>query len=550
MTLAVLLILVPAFGAALVALGPTRSAKWTGLAVSTVVLAIACLFAWQFNHWTTGLFEPDQEGWTLFTDFGVGFKIGADSISQLLILLTALLIPCSLLVSFSAITERQRAFYAQFMLLEAGVMLALLSRDVILFYIGYEFTLVPLFFMVAIWGGSERRAASIRLWVFSFLGSVISLIGFIYLGMDRAMQTGLPLTFGIAELTAYGQGLPAGVQWWVFLALMTGFAVKVPMLPAHAWLPMAHAEAPTAGSVLLAGIIIKLGEYGALRFALPMAPEGGVALAQLFAILSVVAIITMSLICWVQNDVKRLVAYSSIAHMGLAMLALFAFNMIGMQGSLLYMVNHGLSTAGMFMCIGIMYERYHTKDMEKVGGLVKRMPVWACFMVFFAMASLALPGLNGFVSEFLCLMGAFTSDHSVRTGFEGLLGPVYAALAAISMVLAALYILRMLQKFVFGPLREPRDAHHGQDPNRRWDLNGREILAMAPLAALCLAIGLYPKPILTALEPAAQNVLRPYAAIIARDNAAPHPAPPAAAAPAAHADLMAATDRASKGAAE
>ncbi|MBL9141275.1 MAG: NADH-quinone oxidoreductase subunit M, partial [Phycisphaerae bacterium] len=435
MTLAVLLILVPLIGAAVVAVGPTRSAKWTSFGISLAVLAIACTFAWQFNHWTTGKFEPDAEGWTLFKTFGVSFKIGADSISQLLILLTALLIPCSLLVSFKAITERQRAFYAQFMLLEAAVMLAMLSRDVILFYIGYEFTLVPLFFMVAIWGGSERRTASIRLWVFSFLGSVISLIGFIYLGVDRAMTTGLPMNFGIEELIQHGQALPADTQWWIFLALMTGFAVKVPMLPAHAWLPLAHAEAPTAGSVLLAGIIIKLGEYGAIRFAMPMAPEGGVALAPLFAVLSVLAIITMSLICWVQSDVKRLVAYSSIAHMGLAMLALFSFNMIGMQGGLLYMVNHGLSTAGLFMCIGIMYERYHTKDMDKIGGLVKRMPVWACFMVFFAMASLALPGLNGFVSEFLCLFGAFTSDHSVRTGFEGLLGPTYSVLAAISMVL-------------------------------------------------------------------------------------------------------------------
>lgn len=526
MTLAVSLILVPLVGALVVALGPRNSAKWTSLGISVVVAALAGVFAWQFSHWTTGKFEPDIEGWTLFSAFGVSFKIGADSISQLLILLTALLIPCSLLVSFSAITERQRAFYAQFMLLEGAVMLALLSRDVILFYIGYEFTLVPLFFMVAIWGGNERRAASIRLWVFSFLGSVISLLGFVYLGVDRAAQLGQPLSFGIAELTQYGQSLPAETQWWVFLALMTGFAVKVPMLPAHAWLPLAHSEAPTAGSVLLAGIIIKLGEYGALRFALPMAPEGGVALAQLFAVLSVAAIISMSLICWVQNDVKRLVAYSSIAHMGLAMLALFAFNMIGMQGSLLYMVNHGLSTAGMFMCIGIMYERYHTKDMERVGGLVKRMPVWAVFMVFFAMASLALPGLNGFVSEFLCLMGAFTSDHSIRTGFEGLLGPVYAALAAISMVLAALYILRMLAKFVFGPLREPQEAghghghDHGHGQGKSMDLNAREILAMAPLAVLCLAIGLYPKPILTAIEPAAQNVLRPYAAIIERDNAA------------------------------
>jgi NADH-quinone oxidoreductase subunit M len=517
-TLAVLLIVLPALGSLVVALSPKQTAKWTGFAASLVVLAVACIFAWQFNHWTTGKFEPDAEGWELFKTLGVSFRLGADSISMLVVLLSALLIPCALLVSFKAITERQRAFYAQFLLLEAGVMLAVLSRDVILFYVGYEFTLVPLFFIVAIWGGSERKAAGIRLWVFSFLGSVISLVGFVYLGVARSMDTGQDITFGIAELTQYGQSLPAEAQWWVFLALMVGFAVKVPLLPAHAWLPLAHSEAPTAGSVLLAGVVIKLGQYGAIRFALPMAPEGGVALAQLFAILSVIAIITMSLICWVQNDVKRLVAYSSVAHMGLAMLALFAFNMVGMEGSLLYMVNHGLSTAGLFMCIGIMYERYHTKDMEVVGGLAKRMPIWACFMVFFAMASLALPGLNGFISEFLCLFGAFTSEHSVRTGFEGLLGPTYSFLAAISMVLAALYILRMLQKLVFGPLREPHGAGHAHDPHVKHDLSGREILAMAPIAVACLAIGLYPKPLLTAIEPAAQNVLRPYSAIIERHH--------------------------------
>lgn len=518
MTLALLLIVLPVLGAAVVAASPERSAKWLGFGASMVVAAVAVVFAWQFGHWTTGQFEPNAEGWEIFKTFGVSFTLGADSISMLLILLTAMLIPAGLLVSFSSITERQRGFYSQFLLLEAGVMLAVLSRDVILFYVGYEFTLIPLFFIVAIWGGNERRAASVRLWVFSFVGSVISLVGFVYLGVDRALQTGLPLNFGIAELTEYGRSLPVDIQWWVFLSLMAGFAVKVPLLPAHAWLPLAHSEAPTAGSVLLAGVVIKLGQYGIIRFALPMAPEGGVMLAQLFAILSVVAIITMSLICWVQNDVKRLVAYSSVAHMGLAMLALLAFNMVGMEGSLLYMVNHGLSTAGLFMCIGIMYERYHTKDMEKVGGLMKRMPVWACFTVFFAMASLAVPGLNGFVSEFLCLFGAFTSDHSVRTGFEGLLGPTYSFLAAISMVLAALYILRMLQKFVFGPLREPHGGGHAHDPAEKNDLNLREVLAMAPLVVACLAIGIYPKPILTAIEPAGQQVLAPYATIIERTN--------------------------------
>ncbi len=527
MTLAVLLIVLPLLGAGLCAIGTERGAKWVGFLAALATFGVAVAFAFDFTAWHDGSFWPNAQGWEVFKAFGVSFLLGADSISMLLILLTTLLMPCALLVSFSAITERAKAFYACFLLLEASVLLAFLARDVILFYVGYEFALVPLFLIVAVWGGQDRKAASVKLWVFSFVGSVVSLLGFLYLGVARSMDTGEPVTFSIDALTTYGQSLPASTQWWVFLALMAGFAVKVPFVPVHSWLPLAHGEAPTAGSVVLAGIIIKIGQYGALRFAMPMAPEGGVLLAQSFAALAVVGIIAMSLVCWVQNDVKRLVAYSSVAHMGLAMLAMFAFNMIGMEGGILYMVNHGLSTAGMFMCIGLMYERYHTKDMEVVGGLMKRMPIWAVFMVFFAMASLALPGLNGFVSEFLCLFGTFTAEHPVKTGYEGILGPTYALLAGISLVLGALYILRMLQKFVFGPLREPGHGghhgghgHHGADHHVVKDLNGREIAAMLPLALACLVIGIYPKPILQAIEPAAQNVLKPYSQIVAREAAA------------------------------
>jgi NADH-quinone oxidoreductase subunit M len=519
-TLAALLIIVPLVGALACLAAGGRASKAVGLVASLATLGIAIAFAVEFPHWTDGGVWPNESGWKVFSAFGVDFLLGADSVGMLLILLTALLMPCCMLVSFSAITHRQAGFYAQFLFMEAAVMLAFLARDVILFYIGYEFTLVPLFLIVAIWGGQERRVAAIKLWVFSFVGSVISLLGFVYLGAAHAAQTGGPITFGIDELTKFGQSLPADVQWWVFLSIMGGFAVKVPFVPVHSWLPLAHGEAPTAGSVVLAGIVIKIGQYGALRFAFPMAPEGGLALASTFAALALVGIIAMSLVCWVQNDVKRLVAYSSVAHMGLALLAMFAFNVVGIEGGILYMVNHGLSTAGMFMCIGIMYERYHTKDMEVVGGLMQRMPVWSVFMVLFAMASLALPGLNGFVSEFLCLMGVYTADAGMRTGFPGVLGPWYALLAGTALVLGALYILRMLQKFVFGPLREPAHEGHGHGHHHEVrDLNGREILSMLPLAAGCIVIGLWPKPLLSAIEPVAKQVAAPYVTLIERDAA-------------------------------
>lgn len=528
MTLAVLLIVLPLAGALLCLAGTERTAKTVGMLASLAVLGVAVAMGREFPAWGTADFWPNQEGWKLFTAFGVDFLLGTDSIGMMLILLTAVLIPCSMLVSFSSITQRQRGFYAQFLFMEAAVMLAFLARDVILFYIGYEFTLVPLFLIVAVWGGSERRVAAVKLWVYSFVGSVVSLVGFIYLAAGNATAHGGQVTFGIDALSQYGAGLPAATQWWLFLAIMGGFAVKVPFVPVHSWLPLAHGEAPTAGSVVLAGIVIKIGQYGALRFAFPMAPEGGLALAPFFSALALVGILGMSLVCWVQNDVKRLVAYSSVAHMGLALLAMFAFNVVGMEGAVLYMVNHGLSTAGMFMCIGIMYERYHTKDMEVVGGLMQRMPVWSVFMVFFAMASLALPGLNGFVSEFLCLMGVYTADHGVKTGFPGILGPTYAFLAALALVLGALYVLRMLQRFVFGPLREPQDAHHGHGSHaghgHSMDLNLREVVAMAPLAIGCLVIGLWPKPFLAAIEPASAKVVAPYVALIERGATAEKPA--------------------------
>ncbi len=555
MTLAVLLIVLPLAGALLCLAGTERTAKTVGLLAGLVTLGAAVMMAREFPAWGTADFWPNQEGWRLFTAFGVDFLLGTDTVGMVLILLTALLIPCSMLVSFSAITQRQRGFYAQFLFMEAAVMLAFLARDVILFYIGYEFTLVPLFLIVAVWGGSERRVASIKLWVYSFVGSVVSLVGFIYLAAGNASAHGGQMTFAIDALSQYGASLPASTQWWLFLAIMGGFAVKVPFVPVHSWLPLAHGEAPTAGSVVLAGIVIKIGQYGALRFAFPMAPEGGLALAPFFSALALVGILGMSLVCWVQNDVKRLVAYSSVAHMGLALLAMFAFNVVGMEGAILYMVNHGLSTAGMFMCIGIMYERYHTKDMEVVGGLMQRMPVWSVFMVFFAMASLALPGLNGFVSEFLCLMGVYTADHGVKTGFPGILGPTYAFLAALALILGALYVLRMLQRFVFGPLREPHDAQHahvGQAHGAHGhhavahDLNLREVVAMAPLAIACIVIGIWPKPLLDTIEPAAAKVVAPYVELIQRaptaekpsdglalNAASPPPASPAAAGEAA-----------------
>jgi NADH-quinone oxidoreductase subunit M len=293
-------------------------------------------------------------------------------------------------------------------------------------------------------------------------------------------------------------------QAWVLLALMAGFAVKIPLFPVHTWLPLAHTEAPTAGSVLLAGVLLKLGTYGLYRFVLPMTPSAVVDWAPLLGVLAIVGILYAALICWVQTDVKKLVAYSSVSHLGFCVLGLFALNPLGLQGSVLYMINHGLSTGALFFLIGMMYERYHTRDMGVVGGLAAKMPVWSFFMVFFVLASVGLPGLNGFVSEFLCLIGTFAAGDA--GAYPGVLGPWFAAFAALGMIFAAMYLLIMVGKIVFGPLREPA-GDHGPLPA---DLTVREIVVLVPLAVACIWIGVQPDIIMDSMSGAIDNTLAVY----------------------------------------
>jgi NADH-quinone oxidoreductase subunit M len=314
----------------------------------------------------------------------------------------------------------------------------------------------------------------------------------------------------------------------------------------HTWLPLAHNQAPTAGSVILAGTLLKLGTYGIFRLALPMAPEGGAALAVVASVLCTVAVVYAALICWVQTDAKKLVAYSSVSHLGICMLGLFALNPVGAQGSVLYMINHGLSTGALFLLIGMAYERYHVKDMDRIGGLARRMPVWAFFMVFFTMSSIGLPGLNGFVGEYLCLFGTYIATGDATTGYPGLLGPGFALVAGTGLILGAMYMLLLVGRYVFGPLREPKDdahGHHGtggahdhgqhggDHGGGHGDLTGREVGLLVPLALVCLVIGVYPKPMLDAIGPVVEKTLAPYPAAVERAlKAQAAPAEPAEAA--------------------
>lgn len=510
-------ILIPIFAAALVALGPAKNARWTAL--FGTLLSLGCLgwFAWNFTQWKTGGYEPSAPGPAWIGQAGMHWSVGFDTVSLLLALLTAFLMPLCIVGSFSAISQRVKEYYGWFLILGASIILAFAARDAILFYVGYEFTLVPMTIIIAVYGGTERRVAALKMFLYTFLGSMFMLAALLYLGWEHKFATGA-WSFDIDALTATAVRLPSSSQYWLFAALMVGFAVKVPLFPLHTWLPLAHDQAPTGGSVILAASMLKLGTYGNYRFALPMAPAGGVDLMTFVAILSIIAIIYASLICWVQSDAKKLIAYSSVAHLGLCMLGLFALNPIGAEGAVFYMVNHGLSTGALFLCIGMFYERYHTKDTDVLGGLAKKMPVWACFMVFFTMASIGLPGLNGFIGEFLCLGGTFIAEHDGQSGYPGVLGPWYAIVAGIGLILAAMYLLILLGKIVWGPLREPpHDDHHAGDSARLpTDLNLREILTLVPLAVACIWLGWQPKPMLDAIAPCAQRMLANYPAQVER----------------------------------
>ncbi len=397
-----------------------------------------------------------------------------------------------------------------------------MARDLVFFYICFEFTLIPMYFLIAIWGSGDLARACTKFFLYTFTGSLIALAGLLYVAWQYAESNAvismipgstqlareLAWSFDIARLSSFASSqLSTSEQAWVLLALLAGFAVKVPLFPLHTWLPLAHTEAPAAGSVILAGVLLKLGTYGIYRFVLPMVPVAVIEYAPALAIIAIIGIIYAALICWVQEDLKRLVAFSSVSHLGFCVLGLFALNPLGAQGSVLYMINHGLSTGALFFLIGMVYERYHSRDMQAMRGLAKRMPVWAFFMVFFTMSSVGLPGLNGFVSEFLCLIGAFTASPVVAD-YPGRLGPWYAVAAGAGMIIAAMYLLMMVGKIVFGPLKEPgvaEGAHHG--PKLPADLSWREIGVLVPLAVLCVYIGLQPKPLTDATEGSIDKLL-------------------------------------------
>ena len=440
----------------------------------------------------------------------IRYHVGVDGISIWLLVLTTFLTPLAIWASFTSIREQVREYYALMLVLECGMLGVFCAVDLLLFYVCFEFTLVPLFFIIGIWGGPERRRAAGMFFIYTMAGSMLMFAGVLYLAWRASQQPEIgAFTFAFDDL--YKLALAGNVsdpltvreQWWLFLALFAGFAIKVPLFPVHTWLPLAHTEAPTAGSVILAGVLLKLGTYGLLRINLPMLPDATIMLAPFMATLAIVGIVYGALIAWVQEDIKKLVAYSSVSHLGFCVLGMFSLTEAGLRGSLLYMINHGLSTAALFLVVGCIYERYHTRSIHRIGGLAQRMPVMAFFLIFFTLSSIGLPGLNGFVSEFLVLLGTFTSAEQAGTSADqpGPLGWSYAAFAALGIILSAVYMLWMCQRVLFGPVVEP-DGTPDRTTGLSVDLTPREVGILTPLAVLCLVLGLFPNLVLSTMGPA------------------------------------------------
>lgn len=436
----------------------------------------------------------------------IQFYIGLDGLNVWLIVLTAVLGLPSVLVSWTHITERVNEFFAWLLVLQTAMLGIFLSFDIVLFYVFFELSLVPLFFLIGIWGGPERRHAAGKFFIYTLTGSLITLLGVLGVVLAAHIENPNELTFSIPRLveivhTRLAIPDPAVRAYWhhiqslVFFALMAGFMVKVPLFPFHTWLPLAHVEAPTAGSVDLAGVLLKVGAYGFLRLAVPLAPDTSLAFGlPLVSTLAVVGIVYGALCAYTQDDIKKLVAYSSVSHLGLVMLGIFALNEAGISGSVLQMVNHGLSTGGLFLLVGMIYERYHTRKIAEFGGMGRRLPLFGCFLVFMCMTSIGLPGLNGFIGEVLAIMGVFQQQWE-RNQF-----PIYGVVGAIGMFLGAWYLMTMLQRVIFGNVKEPPEPL-GKHHEPIVDLNAREIITLAPVMALCVFIGIHPQPILSTMAP-------------------------------------------------
>jgi NADH-quinone oxidoreductase subunit M len=458
-------------------------AKGWGLfsSAAVFVLSLGLLRGWEDGK--AGMQFVENVDW--IPQWGITYGLGVDGISLWLVLLTTFLTPLIFLAGWNVKLKHSKEYIIAFLVMETAMIGAFIATDLLLFYVFFELMLLPMYLVIGVWGGKNRIYAAIKFFLFTIAGSLLMLLAILYLVFQNYHQTGMP-TFAIADL--YGTLLDPKAQMLLFFAFTLAFAIKVPLFPLHTWLPDAHVEAPTGGSIILAGVMLKMGTYGFLRFVLPLFPESSVRWAGLMIALAVIGIIYGALVAWVQPDMKKLVAYSSVSHLGFCVLGIFAMNETAIEGSILQMVNHGLSTGALFLLVGVVYERRHTRLLADYGGIARTMPVFAVFFVISVLSSVGLPGLNGFVGEFLILAGSFQTH------------PIAATIAASGVILAAIYLLWLVQKVFFGPITNEENRNI---PDIAWN----EIAAMVPLVIFMVWIGVHPNTFLKKMEPSVKHLM-------------------------------------------
>ncbi len=479
-------VFLPLVGVAVLYFAKETAIRWIALAVTLLDFAVSLPLWYFFDPTSEGMQFTERVDW--ITSPPISYSLGVDGISLPLILLTTLITPLCVLTSWRAIETRVRDFMAVLLVMETAMLGVFVALDFVLFYIFWEVMLIPMYLLIGVWGGPNRLYAAIKFFLYTFTGSVLLLIAILVLFFHGGQ------TFDILALSR--ASYPSALQHWLFLALFIAFAVKVPMFPFHTWLPDAHVEAPTAGSVMLASVLLKMGAYGFLRFVIPMLPDATVTFAPLVITLSLIAIIYGAYMALAQADLKKLIAYSSVSHMGFVTLGIFVLTTQGVEGAILQMVNHGITTGALFICVGTIYERTHSRMIEDNMGLAGPMPRYATLLVIFALSSLGLPGTNSFVGEFLVLIGTI------------LWSKLAAAIAALGVILAAVYLLWMVQRVVFG-------VQEGQTHTHLADLTPREMATLAPLVILVFWIGFFPNPFLTVMHGSTTKLVRAATAAVA-----------------------------------
>ncbi len=500
MDIITLITFLPLAGALALLLIPSESVRVIrgfALAVSLAVFGVSIVLVRDFAAVPQMQFVVER-AW--MPSFGIAYRVGIDGISLWLVMLVTFLTPITVLSCFSSITERVKAFFFCLLALETTMLGAFVALDLFLFYVFWELMLVPMYLMIGVWGGERRIYATVKFFIYTMVGSLLMLVAILYVVFAFKAQTGI-LTFDYRQLLAVA--LTPAQQWTLFGAFALAFAIKVPMFPFHTWLPDAHVEAPTPGSVILAGVLLKMGTYGFIRFAMPMFPQAALRAVPVICVLALVGIVYGALVAMVQKDVKKLVAYSSVSHLGFVMLGLFALNPHAVSGAVYQMLNHGISTGALFLLVGVVYERRHTRLMSEYGGLTRVMPVYAVVFLVVTLSSIGLPTTNGFVGEFLILLGAFQAN------------PWYGVVGATGVVLGAIYMLWMVQRMFFGEVTNPKNES-------LRDLTPREVFVFAPLIVMIFVMGLWSRPFIERMEPSVHHFIEQ---VVGHDVAAGDAAP-------------------------